>query len=87
MQLHTQSATHSSTYQCPTPTPPTTTPRWELIGTFTLVAVVYAVAVGEPSFGTAAPLAIGLTVFATDITGEWVIPAHPSKVLGTPRRG
>ncbi|KAK9804678.1 hypothetical protein WJX73_009374 [Symbiochloris irregularis] len=54
---------------------------WELIMTFILVSVVYAVAVGEPHFGNIGPLAVGLTLFAmvfagSTYTGTSVNPAR-----------
>ena len=41
--------------------------------TFVLVSVVYAVAVGEPSFGNIGPLAVGLALFAMVFAGEHVL--------------
>ena len=38
--------------------------------TFVLVSVVYAVAVGEPSFGNVGPFAVGLSLFAMVFAGE-----------------
>lgn len=35
---------------------------WELVLSFILVTVVYAVAIGEPSFGNIAPFAVGLSL-------------------------
>jgi hypothetical protein len=35
---------------------------WELVLSFILVSVVYAVAIGEPSFGNIAPFAVGLSL-------------------------
>lgn len=57
---------------------------WELVSTALLVATVYAVAVGEPSFGVAGPLAIGLSVFAAASTaGRFSGGAmNPARVLG-----
>lgn len=54
---------------------------WELVMTFILVSVVYAVAVGEPSFGNVGPLAVGLTLFAmvfagSQYTGTAINPAR-----------
>lgn len=43
---------------------------WEIVMTFVLVSVVYAVAVGEPSFGNVGPLAVGLSLFAMVFAGE-----------------
>lgn len=47
---------------------------WEMIMTFLLVATVYSVAVGEPSFGIMGPLAIGLSLFVAAITGACTQP-------------
>lgn len=38
--------------------------------TFVLVSVVYAVAIGEPSFGIMGPFAVGLALFAMVFAGE-----------------
>lgn len=38
--------------------------------TFVLVSVVYAVAVGEPSFGNVGPFAVGLALFSMVFAGE-----------------
>ena len=43
---------------------------WETVMTFVLVSVVYAVAVGEPSFGVMGPFAVGLALFAMVFAGE-----------------
>ena len=43
---------------------------WEMMMTFMLVITVYAVAVGEPSFGVMGPLAIGFAVTAAAFVGE-----------------
>lgn len=43
---------------------------WETLATFLLVVTIYSVAVGEPSFGVAAPLAIGLALFAASVTSK-----------------
>ena len=45
---------------------------WEIIMTFVLVSVVYAVAVGEPSFGIMGPFAVGLALFAMVFAGELI---------------
>ena len=37
--------------------------------TFVLVSVVYAVAIGEPSFGVVGPFAVGLSLFAMVFAG------------------
>lgn len=57
---------------------------WELIMTFMLVTTVYAVAVGEPSFGNMGPLAIGLAVYAAALAGGGFTGAalNPARVLG-----
>lgn len=39
--------------------------------TFVLVCTVYAVAVGEPSFGNIGPFAIGLALWASAYIGAW----------------
>ena len=41
--------------------------------TFVLVSVVYAVAVGEPSFGIMGPFAVGLALFAMVFAGELIV--------------
>ena len=38
--------------------------------TFVLVSTVYAVAIGEPSFGVVGPFAVGLALFAMVFAGE-----------------
>ena len=38
--------------------------------TFVLVAVVYAVAIGEPSFGNVGPLVVGLALFTMVFAGS-----------------
>lgn len=43
---------------------------WETIMTFVLVSVVYAVAVGEPSFGVVGPFAVGLSLFSMVFAGK-----------------
>jgi aquaporin TIP len=57
---------------------------WELCATCLLVLTVYAVAVGEPSFGTAAPMAIGLAVAAGAFTAGRLTGGamNPARVLG-----
>ena len=42
---------------------------WETVMTFVLVSVVYAVAVGEPSFGNVGPYAVGLSLFSMVFAG------------------
>ena len=42
---------------------------WELTMTFLLVAVVYAVAIGQPSFVETGPLAVGFTLWASASVG------------------
>ena len=57
---------------------------WELLATLMLVLVIYSVAVGEPSFGVAAPAAIGLTLSAAALTmGPFSGAAlNPARALG-----
>jgi len=57
---------------------------WEVMMTFLLVVTIYSVAVGEPSFGNMAPLAIGLALFAAAITGGGFTGAslNPARTLG-----
>lgn len=57
---------------------------WELCATCLLVLTVYAVAVGEPSFGVAAPVAIGLAVVAGALTAGRLTGGamNPARVLG-----
>lgn len=43
---------------------------WETVMTFVLVSTVYAVAIGEPSFGVVGPFAVGLALFAMVFAGE-----------------
>lgn len=43
---------------------------WEAIMTFVLVSVMYAVAIGDPSFVAVGPLAIGLSLLAMVFAGE-----------------
>ena len=43
---------------------------WETVMTFVLVSVVYAVAVGEPSFGNVGPFAVGLSLFSMVFAGK-----------------
>ena len=43
---------------------------WEAVMTFVLVSVVYAVAVGEPSFGNVGPFAVGLALFSMVFAGK-----------------
>ncbi len=38
--------------------------------TFVLVSTVYAVAIGEPSFGVVGPFAVGLSLFAMVFAGK-----------------
>ncbi len=54
---------------------------WEAIMTFVLVSVVYAVAIGDPSFGAMGPLAIGLSLLAMVFAGE---PFAPCPALPCP---
>ena len=39
--------------------------------TFVLVSTVYAVAIGEPSFGVMGPFAVGLALFAMVFAGKY----------------
>lgn len=43
---------------------------WETVMTFVLVSTVYAVAIGEPSFGVMGPFAVGLALFAMVFAGK-----------------
>lgn len=43
---------------------------WEAVMTFVLVAVVYAVAIGKPSFSETGPLAVGFSLWASAIVGK-----------------
>lgn len=57
---------------------------WETFISFVLVVTVFAVAVGEPSFGNIAPLAVGLTVFI-GVLAEGTYTGggfSPARVLG-----
>ena len=54
---------------------------WEAIMAFVLVVVVYAVAIGDPSFGAMGPLAIGLSLLAMVFAGE---PFAPCPALPCP---
>ena len=54
---------------------------WETVMTFVLVSVVYAVAVGEPSFGNVGPFAVGLSLFAMVFAGEQNTPTRKCAVL------
>ncbi len=53
---------------------------------FVLVVVVYAVAIGDPSFGAMGPLAIGLSLLAMVFAGEPIAccPALPCPALPCP---
>ena len=44
---------------------------WELTMTFLLVAVVYAVAIGKPSFVETGPMAVGFTLWASAFVGKF----------------
>ena len=46
---------------------------WETVMTFVLVSVVYAVAVGEPSFGNVGPYAVGLSLFSMVFAGQLAV--------------
>ena len=48
---------------------------WELVLSFILVSVVYAVAIGEPSFGNIAPFAVGLSLVVDLFAGAQSSPA------------
>ena len=61
---------------------------WETVMTFVLVSVVYAVAIGEPSFGVMGPFAVGLALFAMVFAGNVAFvfrasstQAHSTKAL------
>lgn len=51
---------------------------WETVMTFVLVSTVYAVAIGEPSFGVVGPFAVGLSLFAMVFAGELSLMPHAS---------
>lgn len=57
---------------------------WEMIMTFLLVMTVYASAVAKPGHGNAAPLAIGLSLYAAALTGGPYTGAslNPARTLG-----
>lgn len=57
---------------------------WEVLMTMALVLVIYAVAVGESSFGPAAPAAIGLTLGCCALTATQYSGAslNPARTLG-----
>jgi MIP family channel proteins len=57
---------------------------WELIMTYVLVMTVYAVAIGEPSFGIAAPFAVGLALLVSvQAAGKFTGGAlNPARALG-----
>jgi aquaporin TIP len=57
---------------------------WETFSTFLLVATVYAVAIGKPSFGNVGPLAIGLSLWgAANCAGGYTGAAlNPARALG-----
>eukprot|EP00891_Asterochloris_glomerata_P009352 jgi/Astpho2/9352/Aster-07289 len=57
---------------------------WEFVMTFVLVSTVYAVAVGEPSFGDVGPLAVGLSLFAMVFVGSQYTGSalNPARTLG-----
>ena len=58
---------------------------WELVLSFILVSVVYAVAIGEPSFGNIAPFAVGLSLVVDLFAGEQsaVTDGRPAAVQGS----
>ena len=49
---------------------------WEAVMTFVLVAVVYAVAIGKPSFTETGPIAVGFSLWASALIGEFSVPFH-----------
>ncbi|KAL3137460.1 hypothetical protein ABBQ38_004750 [Trebouxia sp. C0009 RCD-2024] len=57
---------------------------WETVMTFVLVSVVYAVAIGEPSFGIMGPFAVGLALFAMVFAGSQYTGTaiNPARALG-----
>ncbi|DBB02267.1 hypothetical protein WJX82_006919 [Trebouxia sp. C0006] len=57
---------------------------WETVMTFVLVSVVYAVAVGEPSFGNFGPYAVGLSLFSMVFAGSQFTGTaiNPARALG-----
>jgi aquaporin TIP len=57
---------------------------WEFFSTFLLVASVYAVAIGKPSFGNVGPLVIGLSLWgAANCAGGFTGAAlNPARALG-----
>lgn len=57
---------------------------WELFGTFILVSVIYAVAIGPNSFGNVAPLAVGLTLTGAIFMGAAFTGGafNPARAIG-----
>ncbi|KAL4439446.1 hypothetical protein ABPG77_008775 [Micractinium sp. CCAP 211/92] len=57
---------------------------WELVMTFLLVSVVFAVAVSKPGHGNIGPLAVGYTLFASAFIGGPLTGAalNPARVFG-----
>jgi aquaporin TIP len=57
---------------------------WELVLTFVLVYVVYAVAVAEPGHGNVGPLVMGVTIFAAAEAGARFSGAsmNPARLIG-----
>lgn len=57
---------------------------WEFVMTFLLVAVVYAVAIGKPSFNETGPLAVGFALWASAFVGGQYTGAslNPARTLG-----
>lgn len=57
---------------------------WETVMTFVLVSTVYAVAIGEPSFGVVGPFAVGLSLFAMVFAGSQFTGTaiNPARALG-----
>ena len=46
---------------------------WEAVMTFVLVAVVYAVAIGKPSFTETGPIAVGFSLWASALIGNHLL--------------
>ncbi|DBA83333.1 TPA: hypothetical protein ACH3X2_006580 [Trebouxia sp. C0005] len=57
---------------------------WEFVMTFLLVAVVYAVAIGKPSFTETGPLAVGFALWCSAfVAGEFTgASLNPARTLG-----
>lgn len=54
---------------------------WETVMTFVLVSTVYAVAIGEPSFGVMGPFAVGLALFAMVFAGKYHCAVNAVRVM------